>query len=132
MDTEKILSILSALSEGFWMNFLLFIVTLVVAIPLGLLISFGSMSKLCIRIKAVQIYPIKWVFRTFVWIIRGTPLMLQLFVVLYGPGLMFDMPMRSRETAAFVAFAVNYAAYFSEIFRGGIESIPKGQYEAGH
>lgn len=122
MDTEKILSILSALSEGFWMNLLLFIVTLVVAIPLGLLISFGSMTKF---------RPIRWLFRTFVWIIRGTPLMLQLFVVLYGPGLLFDMPMRSRETAAFVAFAINYAAYFSEIFRGGIESIPKGQYEAG-
>lgn len=104
------------------MNFLLFIVTLVVAIPLGLLISFGSMTKF---------RPIKWIFRTFVWVIRGTPLMLQLFVVMYAPGLLFDMPMRSRELAAFIAFAINYAAYFSEIFRGGIESIPKGQYEAG-
>ena len=131
MDTEKILSILTTLSEGFWMNLLLFMVTLVVAIPLGLLISFGSMSKLNFRIHTWRIYPIRWIFRTFVWIIRGTPLMLQLFVVLYGPGLLFDMPMRSRETAAFVAFAINYAAYFSEIFRGGIESIPKGQYEAG-
>ncbi len=131
MSTEKIMSILSSLTEGFGMNFLLFIVTLVVAIPLGLLISMGSMSKLNFRVKAFVCYPIRWVFRTFVWIIRGTPLMLQLFVVLYGPGLLFDMPMRSRETAAFVAFAINYAAYFSEIFRGGIESIPKGQYEAG-
>ena len=122
MNMEKIMSILSSLTEGFGMNFLLFIVTLVVAIPLGLLISFGSMTKFS---------PIRWLFRTFVWVIRGTPLMLQLFVVLYGPGLLFDMPMRSRETAAFVAFAVNYAAYFSEIFRGGIEGIPKGQYEAG-
>lgn len=119
---DRILAILSSLTEGFGINFLLFIITLVVAIPLGLLISFGSMTKF---------YPVRWLFRTFVWIIRGTPLMLQLFVVLYGPGLMFDMPMRSREMAAFIAFAVNYAAYFSEIFRGGIESIPKGQYEAG-
>lgn len=119
---DRIMAILSSLTEGFGINFLLFIITLVVAIPLGLLISFGSMTKF---------YPVRWLFRTFVWIIRGTPLMLQLFVVLYGPGLMFDMPMRSREMAAFIAFAVNYAAYFSEIFRGGIESIPKGQYEAG-
>lgn len=116
------MAILSSLTEGFGINFLLFIITLVIAIPLGLLISFGSMTKF---------YPVRWIFRTFVWIIRGTPLMLQLFVVLYGPGLMFDMPMRSREMAAFIAFAINYAAYFSEIFRGGIESIPKGQYEAG-
>ena len=128
---DRIVAIFSSLTEGFGINFLLFIVTLVVAIPLGLLISMGSMSKWNIRIKSFHMYPIRWIFRTFVWIIRGTPLMLQLFVVLYGPGLMFDMPMRSREMAAFVAFAVNYAAYFSEIFRGGIESIPKGQYEAG-
>ena len=107
MSTEKMMSILSSLTVGFGMIFLLFIVRLVVAIPLGLLISMGSMSKLNFRIHTLRIYPIKWIFRTFVWIIRGTPLMLQLFVVLYGPGLLFDMPMRSRETAAFVAFAVN-------------------------
>ena len=101
---DRIVAILSSLTEGFGINFLLFIITLVVAIPLGLLISFGSMTKF---------YPVRWIFRTFVWIIRGTPLMLQLFVVLYGPGLMFDMPMRSREMAAVIAFAVNYAAYFS-------------------
>ena len=119
---DRTMAIISSLFEGFGMNFLLFIITLVVAIPLGLLISFGSMAKF---------HPIKWIFRTFVWVIRGTPLMLQLFVVMYAPGLLFDMPMRSREMAAFIAFAVNYAAYFSEIFRGGIESVPKGQYEAG-
>lgn len=119
---DKAWSIINSLFEGFGVNFLLFIVTLVTAIPLGLIISFGSMSKF---------KPLKWVVRTFVWIIRGTPLMLQLFVVLYAPGLLWNIPMRSRMTAAFIAFSINYAAYFSEIYRGGIESIPQGQYEAG-
>ncbi|MFY9568351.1 MAG: amino acid ABC transporter permease, partial [Acetivibrionales bacterium] len=100
----------------------LFILTLVMSIPLGLVITFGSMSKF---------RPLRWLVRTFVWIIRGTPLMLQLFVVLYSPGLLFGVPMKSRMTAAIIAFVVNYAAYLSEIYRGGIESIPKGQYEAG-
>ncbi|NMA33324.1 MAG: amino acid ABC transporter permease [Clostridiaceae bacterium] len=113
---------IASLFEGFWLNIRLFILTLVMAIPLGLVITFGSMSKF---------RPLKWLVRTFVWIIRGTPLMLQLFVVLYSPGLLFGVPMKSRMTAAIVAFVVNYAAYFSEIYRGGIESIPKGQYEAG-
>ena len=110
------------LFNGFYENLLLFFVTLLGAIPLGLTITFGSMS----RFK-----PVKWLAKTFIWVIRGTPLMLQLFVVLYVPGLVFGVPMQSRMTAALVAFIINYAAYFSEIFRGGIESIPKGQYEAG-
>lgn len=113
---------IASLFDGFWLNIKLFVLTLAMAIPLGLVITFGSMSKF---------RPLKWLVRTFVWIIRGTPLMLQLFVVLYSPGLLFDTPMKSRMTAAIVAFVVNYAAYFSEIYRGGIESIPKGQYEAG-
>ncbi len=113
---------ISSLFEGFWLNIRLFVLTLAMAIPLGLVITFGSMAKF---------RPLKWLVRTFVWIIRGTPLMLQLFVVLYAPGLLFGVPMKSRMTAAIVAFVVNYAAYFSEIYRGGIESIPKGQYEAG-
>lgn len=110
------------LLEGFGQNCLLFILTLVLALPLGLVISFGSMSKF---------KPLRYLVRAFVWIIRGTPLMLQLFIVLYVPGLVFNMPFRSRMTAALIAFVINYAAYFSEIYRGGIESIPKGQYEAG-
>lgn len=110
------------LFEGFGMNCILFILTLLMSIPLGLIITFGTMSKVA---------PIKWVAKTFVWIIRGTPLMLQLFVVLYAPGLLFNYPISSRMTATLIAFVINYAAYFSEIFRGGIESIPKGQYEAG-
>lgn len=115
---EQILS----LCLDFGQNLIIFGATLAAAIPLGLLISFGSMSKFT---------PLRWLFKTFVWIIRGTPLMLQLFVVLYVPGLLWHMPMSSRMTATLIAFIINYAAYFSEIYRGGIESIPVGQYEAG-
>ena len=111
-----------ALLEGFYQNCYLFGATLLFSLPLGLIISMGSMSKIKI-IKAIT--------KAFVWVIRGTPLMLQLFVVFYVPGLVFGMPMKSRMTAALIAFVINYAAYFSEIYRGGIESIPKGQYEAG-
>lgn len=110
------------LLEGFGTNCVLFAITLVLSLPLGLLISFCTMSKF---------KPLKWLMKTFVWIIRGTPLMLQLFVVLYAPGLLFNYPISSRFTAAVIAFVINYAAYFSEIYRGGIESIPQGQYEAG-
>ena len=110
------------LLQGFEQTMLLFVLTLVSAIPLGLIISFGSMS----RFK-----PLRWLIRTFVWIIRGTPLMLQCIVVFYGPGLMFGASAMPRLTSVLIAFVINYAAYFSEIFRGGIESIPKGQYEAG-
>ena len=114
------------LLEGFEVTCTLFALTLLFALPLGLIICFGSMS----RFK-----PLSWVCRTFVWIIRGTPLMLQLFVVFYVPGLMFRLNLFSegsegRFIAALVAFVINYACYFSEIYRGGIESIPKGQYEA--
>lgn len=112
----------TALLVGFLENCKLFGLTLLMALPLGLVITFGSMAKFA---------PIRWLCRTFIWIIRGTPLMLQLFVVLYVPGLIFDIPMRNRMLAAIIAFVINYACYFSEIFRGGIESIPKGQYEAG-
>ena len=92
------------------------------AIPLGLVVTFGSMSKF---------KPLAAITKVFVWIIRGTPLMLQLFVVLYVPGLVFDIPIRNRMVAALIAFVINYACYFSEIYRGGIEGISKGQYEAG-
>ena len=109
------------LLEGFGQNCTIFGLTLLMAIPLGLIISFGSMSKFL---------PIKAVVKTFVWIIRGTPLMLQLFVVCYLPSLAWGVSF-DRMTAAIIAFVINYAAYFSEIFRGGIEGIPKGQYEAG-
>lgn len=110
------------LLNGFLENCQIFFITLLVAIPLGLIISFGSMTKFV---------PIRLVTKAIVWVIRGTPLMLQLFVVFYVPGLVFNSPFKSRMTAVLIAFIINYACYFSEIFRGGIEGIPKGQYEAG-
>lgn len=115
----------SELFIGFFENVKLFGVTLLFALPLGLIIAFGSMSKFS---------PIKLITRAFVWVIRGTPLMLQLFVVFYVPGLIFGKQIpgdNPRMAAAAIAFIINYACYFSEIYRGGIESIPKGQYEAG-
>lgn len=130
-----------SLLEGFGMTLTIFALTLLFAIPLGLVIAFGSMSKLGFVIrrfgktsdgmmKPIPIYPIALVCKFLVWVIRGTPLMLQLIVIYYGPGLLGG-ELLPRFTAVMVAFVVNYACYFSEIFRGGIESIPKGQYEAG-
>ena len=110
-----------SLFEGLWMTFKIFGLTLLMALPLGLIISFGSMSKF-----AVVRYPIK----LFIWIIRGTPLMLQLIIFGLGPGLLGISGMNTF-IAVIMAFVINYACYFSEIFRGGIEAIPKGQYEAG-
>ena len=112
----------TSLLQGFWESLKVFGLTLMFSIPLGLVISFGSMSNW---------KPLRALTRGFVWVIRGTPLMLQLIIIFYGPGLMFDLPAMPRFTATIVAFAINYACYFSEIYRGGIESIPVGQYEAG-
>lgn len=116
-----------SLLEGFQQNILLFFVTLILSVPLGLLITLCSMSKF---------KPLSWLSKTFVWIMRGTPLMLQLFVVCYVPSLVFGIKFpgsyaMQRMIMASIAFVINYAAYFSEIYRGGIESISKGQYEAG-
>ena len=110
------------LLDGFGTTCLIFFVTLAAALPLGLVVCFGSMSRF---------RPLRWLTRAFIWVIRGTPLMLQIIIVFYVPGLAFGMPVQSRLAAVLVAFIINYAAYFSEIYRGGIESIPKGQYEAG-
>lgn len=110
------------LLRGFFETFKVFGLTLVFALPLGLIIAFGSMSKF---------KPLSYLVKTFVWIIRGTPLMLQLIAFFYGPGLLFGMSAMPRFTAVMVAFVINYACYFSEIYRGGIEGIPRGQYEAG-
>lgn len=131
------------LLEGFGVTFKIFALTLAFSLPLGLIISFGSMSKFA---------PVKWITKGFVWIIRGTPLMLQLIVIFYGPGLVGQMAQRAlsagtasgflvewfatwhvfdRFFAVMLAFVINYSCYFSEIYRGGIESISKGQYEAG-
>ena len=107
---------------GFWETLKVFVLTLVFSLPLGLVVSFGSMSRFT---------PLRPLVKGFVWIIRGTPLMLQLIIIFYGPGLMFGLPAMPRFTATILAFSINYACYFSEIYRGGIESIPRGQYEAG-
>lgn len=119
---NQFISITLELMRGFGETLRLFGLTLAIAIPLGLIVSFGSMSKFT---------PLRALVRFAVWVIRGTPLMLQLIVVFFGPGLLFGLPSLQRFQAALLAFAINYACYFSEIFRGGIESIPKGQYEAG-
>jgi len=110
------------LLAGFWESLKIFLLTLVFSLPLGLVICFGSMSRFS---------PLKALVRGFVWVIRGTPLMLQLIIIFYGPGLMFGLSSLPRFTATIIAFSINYACYFSEIYRGGIESISKGQYEAG-
>jgi polar amino acid transport system permease protein len=124
---NEISLIISRLSDSFLLNCKIFVITLLFSLPLGLVITFGSMSRF---------YPLRWLVRTFVWIIRGTPLMLQLIVIYFGPGLLnlsFSWPGGSsgRFIAANVAFIINYACYFSEIYRSGIESVPAGQYEAG-
>ncbi len=119
---NSFIPVTNQLLAGFATTLKLFCLTLLFSLPLGLVISFGSMSKF---------KPLRWAVRTVVWIIRGTPLMLQLIVIYYGPGLLFDMPLLERFSAALLAFVINYACYFSEIYRGGIESISRGQYEAG-
>lgn len=129
MDTfiEQFPIVIHALNIGFLQTLKLFFVTLIGAIPLGLLISFGSQSK---------IWPIKMLFKLLIWVIRGTPLMIQLLIIYYFPGLVLHNNVwggdeTGRFVASAVAFVVNYACYFSEIYRGGIISIPVGQDEAG-
>lgn len=140
--------VVSFLSDGFVFSLIIFVVTLICGVPLGLPIAFCSMSKLA---------PVRAVAKTVVWIVRGIPLMLQIFIIYYVPGLLFGNPVFSNIdryiisnfeiptdgvlrllminagglVAVLIAFTINYACYFSEIYRGGIESIPKGQYEAG-
>ncbi|MBE6798122.1 MAG: amino acid ABC transporter permease [Ruminococcaceae bacterium] len=128
------------LLQNFLVTLKLFGLTLLFSLPLGLIISFGSMSKF---------KPLSYLVKTFVWIIRGTPLMLQLIVFYFGPGLLVSMFEASGTTnwfvdlmrtlnmadplvTAIIAFVINYSCYFSEIYRGGIESISAGQYEAGY
>ena len=134
------LEVTQVLLEGFGVTCLLFILTLVLSLPLGLVVCFGSMSK---------IKPIKYIFKVIVWIVRGIPLMLQIFIIFYLPGMLsktgttfwgtmdndlyfnYGIENGAPFIAALIAFVINYACYFSEIFRGGIEAIPKGQHEAG-
>lgn len=136
---DMFLQVTLDLLKGFGTTLELFALTLVFALPLGLLFSFASMSKF---------KPLKYLMKTFVWIIRGTPLMLQMIIIYYGPGLVgswaqgLDNPnalitwlaswsVFDRFVAVLISFVINYACYFSEIYRGGIEGIPAGQYEAG-
>ena len=119
--------VLNSLNIGFLQTLKLFCVTLLGAVPLGLVIAFGSMT----RFKPVSVFT-----RVVVWIVRGSPLMIQLLIIYYFPGLVLNNPIwgggeSGRFTAAAVAFIFNYACYFSEIYRGGIQSIPVGQEEAG-
>ena len=110
-----------SLLRGLEQTCLIFALTLLLALPLGLVISFGSMSKF---------KPLAYLTKMFVWIIRGVPLMLQVIIVFYVPGFLLGSPIFSRFGSVVAAFVINYACYFSEIYRGGIESISKGQYEA--
>lgn len=124
---EMFWSVNQALFVALVDTFKIFAFTLIFAIPLGLVLSFGSMSK---------IKPLKWTVDIVVWVFRGTPLMLQLFVVFYMPGLVFGHDLwgggaDGRMLATIVAFSLNYACYFSVIFRGGIQGVPAGQREAG-
>lgn len=142
MDNGIFAEVVTRLSEGFVTTIEIFLLTLLFSLPLGLVMSFGSMSK---------IKPIKYIIKFIVWVVRGTPLMLQLILVFYGPGLLGSWAndmiasgstngfiewlstwgVMDRFVAVIIAFSINYACYFSEIYRGGIESIPRGQYEAG-
>ena len=133
------LEVTAFLFDGFLISLLIFGVTLLCGVPLGLPIAFCSMSKF---------RPVKAISKVIVWIVRGVPLMLQIFIIYYVPGLLFQKPIFSqmdrffftnfgvndagRIVAVLIAFSINYACYFSEIYRGGIESISKGQYEAGY
>ena len=120
-------SVTQSLLGGLLTTFQIFIFTLLFALPLGLVLAFGSISKF---------RPLRCLIQVLVWIIRGTPLMLQLIIIFYGPGLWLGHNIWSgneagRITATVVAFSINYACYFSVIFRGGIEGVPAGQREAG-
>lgn len=119
----NIISMISQLAEGFFVSVQIFVFTLLFSMPLGLLVAFGRMSKLRVLRTIVKIY---------ISIMRGTPLMLQILVVYFGPYYIFRLKMGTgyRFPAVIIAFVVNYAAYFAEIYRSGIESMPRGQYEA--
>ncbi len=119
----SIMAMISQMSSGMLVTLEIFFSTLLFSLPLGLIVAFGRMSK---------IRPIQWITKAYISIMRGTPLMLQLMVVYFGPYYIFGVQITTtyRITATLIAFAINYAAYFAEIYRGGIESMPVGQYEA--
>lgn len=119
----SIQTMLLTLSEGFGLTLVIFFLTLVFSLPLGLLVALGRISKFS---------PLKWLVQAYISIMRGTPLMLQLIAIYFGPSLLFGiaLPRNWRLIATVLAFVLNYAAYFAEIYRGGIMSMPRGQYEA--
>ena len=117
-----LLTVTMTLLEGLGTTLELFALTLLLALPLGLVIALGAMSRFA---------PLRWLVGAVVWVVRGTPLMIQILIIFYGPGLLFDLPLLPRFGAALLSFVINYACYFSEIYRGGIQSVPRGQYEAG-
>ena len=119
MNVEQVIQ---QLFQGFGITVAIFFATLVIALPLGLLFSFLQKSKFA---------PIRWLMDTIVWIVRGTPLMLQILVIWYGPSILkIDLAIQQELTAVLIAFSINYACYFSVIFKGGMNAVPKGQYEA--
>ena len=124
LTRQEFSGVIKQLAEGYVDALTIFFLTLLISLPLGLIVAFGRMSKY----KIISL-PVKF----FISVMRGTPLMLQLIAVYFGPSLLFDvvMPSNYRFMAVIIAFGINYAAYFAEIYRGGIEAVPKGQYEAG-
>ena len=126
IDLSTLNSVTVALAQGMWVAVEIFFLTLLFSLPLGLLVAFGSLSKWA---------PVRWIFNTVVWIIRGTPLLLQLLIIFYVPGLLdhniWAHIGSGRLVATVVAFTINYACYFSVIYRGGIQGVPIGQREAG-
>lgn len=122
------MTVVGALNEGFLKTLALFAVTLAGALPLGLAVCFGSMSRFA---------PLRWLTRTVIWVIRGTPLMLQLYIIFFIPGMVlpsgnpWPAGTSGRFMAAATAFIINYSCYFAEIYRGGIQGVPVGQQEAG-
>lgn len=127
VNQELFITVTKELLGGLAATFQIFILTLIFSLPLGLVLAFGIMSKW---------KPLRYLLQVFIWIIRGTPLMLQLIIIFYGPGLWLGHNIwsgneKGRITATVVAFAINYACYFAVIFRGGIQGVPVGQREAG-
>ena len=127
VNQELFVTVTKELLGGLATTFQIFILTLIFSLPLGLVLAFGIMSKW---------KPLRYLLQVFIWIIRGTPLMLQLIIIFYGPGLWLGHNIwsgneKGRITATVVAFAINYACYFAVIFRGGIQGVPVGQREAG-
>ena len=127
VNQELFITVTKELLGGLATTFQIFILTLIFSLPLGLVLAFGIMSKW---------KPLRYLLQVFIWIIRGTPLMLQLIIIFYGPGLWLGHNIwsgneKGRITATVVAFAINYACYFAVMFRGGIQGVPVGQREAG-